>query len=172
MVKYKYMENKQTYIAVAIAILVIAFFLGGAFAPNFLANTTNQQLIVEEPTTNPPANDNELLVINDTVVGTGQEANVGDTVSVHYVGSLQDGTVFDASRPRGQAFEFTLGERRVIEGWEKGVVGMKVGGTRMLTIAPEMAYGTQEIANPQTGEVLIPANSTLVFEVELLEVNK
>jgi len=100
--------------------------------------------------------------------GTGQAAEVGHTVVVHYTGWLYDesaennrGKKFDSSVDRGVHFEFPLGERRVIRGWDEGVVGMKVGEVRELTIAPEMAYGDRQVGD------LIPPGSTLVFEVEL-----
>lgn len=103
------------------------------------------------------------LQIKDEVVGTGTEAVKGSTVSVHYVGTLTNGTKFDSSVDRGTPFEFKIGEGRVIQGWEKGLVGMKVGGKRTLTIAPELGYGAQAIGP-------IPPNSTLVFEIQLLDV--
>lgn len=99
----------------------------------------------------------------DEVVGTGDEAVAGKTVSVNYVGTLQDGTKFDSSYDRNQPFEFQLGGGQVIKGWDQGVVGMKVGGKRKLVIPPDLAYGSQ--ANGS-----IPANSTLTFEIELLSV--
>lgn len=104
------------------------------------------------------------LSIEDLVVGPGEVAELGDTVKVHYVGSLQDGTVFDSSREREHSFEFVLGAGQVIEGWDKGVLGMKVGGSRRLTIPSDMAYGDQGIPG------VIPGGATLIFEVELLEV--
>jgi FKBP-type peptidyl-prolyl cis-trans isomerase FkpA len=96
--------------------------------------------------------------------GTGAMAKAGDRVSVHYVGTLTDGTKFDSSRDRDQPFQFTLGQGQVIKGWDEGVAGMKVGEKRKLTIPPPMAYGAQ--GRPPK----IPANSTLVFEVELLSI--
>ena len=96
--------------------------------------------------------------------GTGEIANIGKRVSVHYEGRLEDGTVFDGSRPRGQAFSFTIGAGQVIQGWEQGVTGMKVGETRKLTIPPELGYGEAGAGG------VIPPNATLVFEIELLEV--
>lgn len=104
------------------------------------------------------------LEIEDIVVGTGAEAKAGQTVSVHYVGTLTDGKKFDSSRDRNQPFSFPLGQGRVIKGWDQGVAGMKVGGKRKLTIPPELAYGDRGAGN------LIPPKATLVFEVELLEV--
>ncbi|MEO9904529.1 MAG: FKBP-type peptidyl-prolyl cis-trans isomerase [Nisaea sp.] len=106
----------------------------------------------------------EELKVTDITIGTGEEANVGETVVVHYTGWLMDGTKFDSSHDRNQPFSFTLGERRVIPGWEQGVEGMKVGGKRELIIPPELGYGRRGAGN------IIPPNATLKFEVELLEV--
>jgi FKBP-type peptidyl-prolyl cis-trans isomerase FkpA len=103
------------------------------------------------------------LMIEDIVIGDGQEAKIGDTVSVHYTGWLLDGTKFDSSHDRNQPFEFTIGEGRVIRGWDEGLPGMRPGGKRQLTIPPDMAYGP-------TGTGSIPPNATLIFEVELLEI--
>ena len=104
------------------------------------------------------------LEMNDIVVGSGAEAKSGQKVSVHYTGWLTDGTKFDSSLDRGKPFSFTLGQRQVIQGWDQGVVGMKVGGKRKLTIPPEMGYGARGFPGA------IPPDSTLVFEVELLGV--
>ncbi|OGY55152.1 MAG: peptidylprolyl isomerase [Candidatus Wildermuthbacteria bacterium RIFCSPHIGHO2_02_FULL_47_12] len=103
------------------------------------------------------------LTIEDFRVGTGVEAKTGDTVSVNYKGTLLNGTTFDSSYDRGTPFSFTLGQNSVIQGWERGVLGMRAGGKRKLVIPPDLAYGPRAIG-------LIPANSTLVFEVELLEI--
>lgn len=106
---------------------------------------------------------NDDLKITDTKIGTGAEATAGKEISVHYVGTLADGTKFDSSRDRGAPFEFTLGAGQVIRGWDEGFAGMKVGGMRTLVIPPSMAYGSTDRGS-------IPANSTLTFEVELLGV--
>lgn len=111
-----------------------------------------------------PAAAQEELQIRDIAKGTGEEANVGETVVVHYTGWLMDGTKFDSSLDRGTPFSFTLGERRVIQGWEQGVEGMQVGGKRELIIPPELGYGAQGAGG------VIPPNATLKFEIELLEV--
>ena len=104
------------------------------------------------------------MQVTDIVVGTGTEAVAGKKVSVHYVGTLTDGKKFDSSRDRNEAFSFELGIGRVIKGWDQGVAGMKVGGKRKLVIPPELGYGARGFPP------LIPSNSTLVFEVELLDV--
>ena len=102
------------------------------------------------------------LVIEELVVGEGAEASAGQTVSVHYTGWLTDGSKFDSSKDRDEPFEFPLGGRRVIAGWDEGVQGMRIGGTRKLTIPPALGYGTRGAGG------VIPPNATLVFEVELL----
>ena len=107
----------------------------------------------------------EKLIIDDVMLGGGVEAKIGDTVSVHYVGTLPNGQEFDNSNKRGEPFEFTLGEGRVIKGWEEGVVGMKVGGKRILVIPSDLAYG-------DSGYGPIPPKATLVFSIELLGVNE
>ena len=109
--------------------------------------------------------ENSGLVIEDQTVGEGEAVVEGDTVKVHYTGLLKDGTCFDSSKKRSQPFTFTVGEGRVIEGWEKGLIGMKVGGKRLLTIPPEMGYGDRDMGD-------IPPNSTLYFEIELLDIAK
>ncbi len=105
------------------------------------------------------------LQIDDIKVGTGKEAKDGTQVTVHYVGTLTDGAKFDSSRDRNEGFDFRLGAGQVIKGWDQGVAGMKVGGLRKLTIGPELAYGARGYPP------VIPPNSTLLFEVELLEVS-
>jgi len=106
------------------------------------------------------------LEIKDVVVGKGPEAKSGDTVKVHYTGTLTDGKEFDSSRKRNEPFQFTLGQGMVIKGWDEGVAGMKVGGKRKLTIPPSKAYGPRGVPGA------IPPNSTLIFDVELVEIVK
>jgi len=106
----------------------------------------------------------DLLKTETLQEGTGQVIANGQTAVVHYTGTLLNGTKFDSSLDRGEPFSFKLGQGLVIAGWEQGILGMKVGEKRKLTIAPELGYGSHAIGN------VIPANSTLVFEVELLEI--
>ncbi len=108
----------------------------------------------------------EELVVEDIQVGTGSATvEPGDDIVIHYKGTLTDGTVFDSSYDRGEPFQTQIGVGQVIEGWDEGVVGMKVGGKRKLTIPPNKGYGEQAVGS-------IPPNSTLIFEVELLEILK
>ena len=108
------------------------------------------------------------LQYDDTVLGTGDEAASGQGVSVHYTGWLyNDGTKgakFDSSKDRDEPFSFELGAGRVIRGWDEGVQGMRVGGTRVLVIPPELGYGARGAGG------VIPPNATLMFEVELLDI--
>ncbi|MHA2251633.1 MAG: FKBP-type peptidyl-prolyl cis-trans isomerase [Candidatus Kariarchaeaceae archaeon] len=105
------------------------------------------------------------LIIEDIKEGTGNTPSSGDLISVHYTGWLTNGKKFDSSVDRGEPFQFKIGMGQVIKGWDEGVLTMKVGGKRKLTIPPDKAYGNQAV-----GGGLIPANSTLVFEVELLKI--
>ena len=99
----------------------------------------------------------------ETIIqGSGSKAELGMRVQVHYTGKLVDGTVFDSSVPKGDPFIFTLGQRQVIQGWEEGILGMHVGETRILTIPPELAYGTSGAGDT------IPPNATLIFDVQLI----
>ena len=102
------------------------------------------------------------LIIEDIVAGSGAEASAGQDVTVHYTGWLTSGEKFDSSKDRDDPFVFPLGGGRVIRGWDEGVQGMKIGGKRKLTIPPDLGYGARGAGG------VIPANATLVFEVELL----
>ncbi|MDO9602530.1 MAG: FKBP-type peptidyl-prolyl cis-trans isomerase [Rhodocyclaceae bacterium] len=104
------------------------------------------------------------LIIEEIVEGSGDTATAGQTVSVHYTGWLANGSKFDSSKDRNDPFDFPLGGRQVIAGWDEGVQGMKVGGTRKLTIPPNLGYGARGAGG------VIPPNATLVFEVELLQI--
>ena len=104
------------------------------------------------------------LQIEEIKLGDGDSAAAGQFVSVHYTGWLTDGTKFDSSKDRNEPFDFPLGWRNVIAGWDEGVQGMRVGGVRKLTIPPQLGYGARGAGG------VIPPNATLVFEVELLDI--
>lgn len=99
----------------------------------------------------------------DLVVGHGEQADIGDTATVHYTGWLKDGTQFDSSRERGEPYSFQLGSHQVIPGWNEGLTSMREGGKRRLIIPPHLGYGARGV------EDIIPPNATLIFEVELLD---
>ena len=123
--------------------------------------STSEKPVVEIPDGAP----SHQLELEDLVVGDGPEAQSGHTVEVHYVGvAWSDKQQFDASWDRGQTFKFGLGRGMVIQGWDQGVAGMKVGGQRTLVIPPELGYGARGAGG------VIPPNATLVFDVELLDV--
>lgn len=149
--------------------LVISLFFFGCSNKNQNNNTTNSNTIDENNQIQVSDSDQtyqkeeEKLKIEDLKTGDGVETKVGDTISVNYVGTLTNGTKFDSSYDRNQPFEFILGTNQVIKGWDIGVIGMKIGGKRKLTIPPDLGYGTNATGN-------IPANSTLIFEIELLEI--
>ncbi len=141
--------------------LFILFAL--AAAASALAQTDNSS-----PTkvTGKPKTTSSGLQYWDIVVGTGATAVAGKPVKVHYTGWLTNGKKFDSSVDRGQPFVFPLGGGQVIKGWDEGVAGMKVGGKRQLRIPPELGYGARGAGGA------IPPNATLIFDVELLDVNK
>ncbi len=150
----KLSRNESIAVFAGIALLAYLFFSGpimGLFSTQ--TNSTTNQM----PQTG--------FSSQDSVAGQGDIAQRGDTVTVHYVGTLTNGQVFDSSRDTNTPFTFTLGRGDVIRGWDEGLEGMRVGGKRTLTIAPDFAYGARGIGP-------IPPNSTLIFEVELLKVEK
>jgi FKBP-type peptidyl-prolyl cis-trans isomerase len=155
--------NRNTWIAVAISVFVVGFFfLSGPIMEMFQSEGPEAGSIQLQPLN---METNSALVIEDQNVGEGEEATVGALVTVHYVGTLENGIQFDSSRDRGEPFQFTLGQGSVIAGWEQGILGMKVGSKRRLVIPPALGYGENQVGP-------IPPNSTLIFEVELLNVEK
>jgi FKBP-type peptidyl-prolyl cis-trans isomerase len=143
------------FIVVAIAVIVGARIYSSTFTATKPQEEAAERIMPQE----------EELRIEDLVLGTGPEAKTGDTVEVHYAGTLTDGTKFDSSYERTTPLTFTIGARQLIEGWERGIVGMKVGGRRRLTIPPSLAYGAE-------GRGQIPPNATLIFEIELLAIKE
>ncbi len=152
--------SRNEWIAVFLAIGFVSYTLFGSSINNVFNKSTSMSdsnsAAVEEAT-------GGNVIVNDLVSGDGAEATSGKLISVHYLLSLQDGTVIQNSKDFGEPFRFVLGAGQVIPGWEMGFQGMKVGGKRTIIIPPELGYGAQP-AGP------IPANSTLVFTVELLGV--
>ncbi len=170
------MKPTPTGIAVALAVAVVAVFFvfpglspwGSPSAPETAPITIDTQTDSTTTTTMPTEPVKELMM-KDDVVGTGATASSGDSVTVNYVGALTNGTVFDASANHKETlsgFTFNLGAGQVIKGWDQGIVGMKEGGKRTLVIPAALAYGPQAVGD------IIPANSDLVFQVELLKVQK
>lgn len=160
--------QEKTVVAIVLAIAIL--LLGAAWYSNSKrgATPTGDTSGISGTQTDQPTDTNTMeqptqLKITDTVVGTGTEAKTGDVVFVHYTGTLTNGQVFDSSITRGEPFSFQLGSGMVIQGWDIGIQGMKVGGKRTLVIPADLAYGNRAIGS-------IPANSTLIFEVELLDV--
>lgn len=127
-----------------------------------------KKAVEEKPIANQPKVTKEKtmeLEIKTTQVGTGTRAvESGDNISVHYTGKLEDGTKFDSSVDRGEPFDFVIGQGQVIQGWEQGLLGMKVGEKRTLTIPAELGYGSRGAGN------VIPPDATLIFEVELVAI--
>lgn len=151
--------NRNTSIAIFASLAILVYLLfGNSLLEFFRTEVPDNNVEVQA------MEDENTVTSQDLVIGEGTAAEAGTDIAVHYIGRLTDGTVFDSSLDRGVPFIFTLGVGQVIRGWDEGLVGMRVGGRRLLTIPPEYAYGDQEVGP-------IPANSTLIFEVELLGVD-
>jgi FKBP-type peptidyl-prolyl cis-trans isomerase len=148
--------NRYLVLGMAFAFTIVAIATGCTKKQSASTVTSQVQGTTGEDVTE--------LKIEEQTPGTGAEATAGKMVSVHYTGWLTNGTKFDSSKDRGEPFKFPLGAGQVIQGWDKGVAGMKVGGKRKLTIPPTLGYGERGAGG------VIPPNATLIFEVELLNV--
>ena len=144
-------------------LLVVAFTVAACGGGEDPTDTGGSAPDDSECDTSPMTTDSGLE-IQEIECGDGETAESGDTLVVHYTGTLADGTKFDSSLDRGEPFSFKVGAGDVIQGWDEGFVGMKVGGKRKLTIPPELGYG--EAGSPP----VIPPNATLIFEVELVDI--
>ncbi len=157
-------------------VVIVALIIGAMYlmSKNTAAPAVNDQQNQQAATGTVASSTLGQVQGQDVSVGTGVEAKPGDTVSVLYVGRLEDGTVFDSTAARNnEPLKFVLGTQELIPGFQIGVNGMKVGGERMLSIPPTLGYGDQPVReNPSdsTSKILIPANSTLVFDVKLVGV--
>lgn len=150
---------------VIIGVIVVVIIIGGLFF--VLRGSAGAPIPAPAAAT---ASSTPQVQGQDVSVGTGATASPGDTVSVLYVGKLSDGTVFDSSAAHGNTpLSFTLGTNSLIAGFQIGVNGMKVGGERLLSIPATLGYGAQDVKDA-SGKVIIPANSTLVFDVKLVDV--
>ena len=161
-------------IVVCVVVLVVSQFTNqpNAIADRLTQNQPQIAQVTEKPTSNIMSDDDnkavttasglKYVVLNE---GTGAAPKTGQTVVVHYTGTLEDGTKFDSSRDRGQPFSFKLGVGQVIKGWDEGLSTMKVGDRRQLTIPPELGYGARGAGGT------IPPNATLIFDVELLKIS-
>lgn len=168
------MNKKYLFATIFLVILIVVI---GITVLSGKGKSSNQPLATPSPiatieeVTEPiatvsakPVMETDKLIIQDTLVGTGVEATIGKKITVNYTGTLTNGTKFDSSLNPGRTpFEFTLGAGEVIQGWDQGFAGMKIGGKRKLTIPPSLGYGATDMGS-------IPPNSTLIFEVELLGV--
>lgn len=151
--------SKKEWIAVAVAGIFVAYTLFGANITSLFQNgVTDENSLAGAAGSNVSG-----VIINDIVVGQGAEVQAGNTVSMHYILSLSDGTTLQNSKDFGQPFVFEFGMGQVIPGMEQGLIGMKAGGVRTMTIPPELGYGTQQVGP-------IPPNSTLIFTIELIDV--
>ncbi len=170
-------EATGIFASVAVMALALAFirfdtntFTALNTGSNSIANTASVVVANDDATKTAIEGsvglDGELkrLVVDDVQLGEGAEVKTGDSVTVHYVGTLKDGSKFDDSYVRGTPYTFTVGDGKVIKGWDEGLVGMQVGGERILVVPPDMAYGNRQVGP-------IPPNSPLIFKVELVSIN-
>lgn len=160
-------EKNTSVVPIIISVVSVLILAGGVYYLISNKNTTpvdNEINLVEEQEEMNTVQDFDEFTFNTITPGTGAEAVLGNQVSVHYEGTLIDGTKFDSSYDRGTPFEFILGGGEVIQGWEEGVLGMKVGEVRELKIPSSMGYGEYGAGS------MIPGKAGLIFKVELLEI--
>lgn len=151
----KTLDTKE-WVAVFVSIFIVGFFfIFGQGLISLFSSNKSQANIAQAP----------QVLIQDTVIGTGDVAVSGNSVVVNYTGHFVDGKVFDSSITRGEPFQFVLGSGQVIKGWDQGILGMRVGGKRTISIPPELGYGANDYGP-------IPGGSTLIFDIELLKVVK
>ncbi len=150
--------SQKEWIAVVISVSVIGFFF-------LFGQTLVAALMGNKAETSKQMSQTTELQVTDSALGTGDVAQAGDIVVVNYTGKFTDGTVFDSSFSRNEPFQFILGAGQVIKGWDQGIIGMKVGGKRTLVVPSDLGYGPSDYGP-------IPGGSTLVFDVELLKVEK
>ena len=152
--------SKAILVIIIVVVVLVVVFLGVYLASNSRQNVA--------PADNQVKNENQFEIqgmkVEILTKGAGVQVKNDDNATVHYVGTLPDGTKFDSSVDRNAPFTFMVGKGRVIKGWDLGVAGMRVGEKRKLTIPSELAYG-------ETGFLMIPAKATLIFEIELLKIN-
>jgi FKBP-type peptidyl-prolyl cis-trans isomerase len=165
-------KNIVIWVIVLLVVVIGGYFIYKSMSSQSAAQqspnaATGQQAVDTQATSTATSTQ---VQAQEVAVGTGAVAQPGDSVSVLYVGQLQDGTVFDSSAAHGnQPLIFTLGAQGLIPGFQIGVNGMKVGGERLLSIPPSLGYGAQDVKD-STGKVIIPANSTIIFDVKLVKV--
>lgn len=161
------LKRKELYLVLAVGMLAAAALVtagcSAAPSPAPEATPTQTQPAPAASTSGTPEPAITELAITDTKVGKGAKVKAGDTVKVHYTGYFMDGTKFDSSLDRKEPFDFVVGQGRVIQGWDVGLVGMQVGGKRVLIIPSDMAYGP-----PGSSDGTIPSDTPLKFDIELL----
>ncbi len=149
--------NKNQWLAVSISLTMLAYLLFAGPVTSLFNNPLAEVSDAQVSSTG--------LGVKEITLGSGPLAEPGDILTVHYVGTLEDGRVFDSSLGGDTPFSFTIGAGQVIRGWDEGLIGMRVGGRRLLTISPDYGYGGQGVGS-------IPPNSILIFQVDLLNVQK
>jgi len=157
--------TKQFIASVIIGVLLLVVFAYFVFGLSGTPGSTSSQSTTDTQQVSPQqTNSNAKLQITDEKIGTGAAVKKGDTVDIKYTGTLTNGTIFDSTdKHGGTPFETQIGVGQVIAGWDQGIIGMKVGGKRKLVIPPSLGYGDQSVGS-------IPANSTLIFQVELVSI--